>query len=242
MKERLDKVIIKNKLACSREIAQELILQGKVTVNGIVSKKTSTLVKPNDKISIIEEPKYVSRGGYKLMGAIDKFKISLTGKAALDVGASTGGFTDCLLQKGIQTVYCVDVGYGQLAWKIREDKRVKVLDRTNARYLTNEMLPELVDIAVIDVSFISLKLIVPTIIKLLHNKGEILSLVKPQFEVGKIFVSKGGIVKEESKRIEALQDICSFYEGIGLEIIGTMESPIKGTKGNVEYFIYSKRT
>lgn len=240
MKERLDKIIVKKQLAPTRETAQELIIQGKVTINGIVSRKASSLVDFNDNISIIEDMPYVSRGGFKLKGAIERFNIYVEDKVAIDIGSSTGGFTDCLLQNGINKVYCVDVGYGQLAWKIREDKRVIVLDRINARYLTPDMLPELVDIAVIDVSFISLRLIVPPLIRLLKECGEIVSLVKPQFELGKGHVSRGGIVKNEDKRLEALKGICSFYEEKGVEVIDTMESPIKGTKGNVEYFIYAK--
>ncbi len=240
MRERLDKVIVKRGLAPSREAAQALIEEGKILVRGMRGLKASSLIEPDTEISITGGLKYVSRGGLKLEAALDNFGISLEHKKAIDVGASTGGFTDCLLQRGIEGVYCIDVGYGQLAWKLRQDKRVVVLDRVNARDLSLQIVPERVEIAVIDVSFISLKKIIPSVVRVLKPQAEILALVKPQFEVGKGEVGRGGIVRDEEKRLRALRAISESFLASGLNVLGTMQSPITGYKGNIEYFIYAR--
>ncbi|MCX8027747.1 MAG: TlyA family RNA methyltransferase [Thermodesulfovibrionales bacterium] len=241
MKQRLDKVLVKRGFASSRETAQRLIQEGKVEIDGLIDLKPSTMVDIDVNISRVEDLKYVSRGGIKLEAAINRFGIDVENKIAMDVGASTGGFSDCLLQNGVKKVYAVDVGYGQLAWKIRQDSRVVVLERLNARYISQENIPEPVEICVIDVSFISLKKIIPAIIPLLVTGGEVIALFKPQFEVGRQDVGKGGIVRDEFKRVNALHDMCEVFEGFGLNVIDTMTSPIKGHDGNVEYFIYAKK-
>lgn len=241
MRERLDKVLVMRGFASSREVAQKLIEDKMIEIDGYIEIKPSTLVDIDVAIKKVEELKYVSRGGIKLESAIIKFGLSIQNKVALDIGASTGGFTDCLLQMGVRRVFAVDVGYGQLAWKIRQDSRVIVLERLNARYITKEDIPEPIDVCVIDVSFISLKKIIPSIIPLLVQGGVIIALFKPQFEVGKGEVGKGGVVKDEKKRLKSLNDMCFVFGGFGLEVVATMESPIKGRDGNVEYFIYAKK-
>jgi 23S rRNA (cytidine1920-2'-O)/16S rRNA (cytidine1409-2'-O)-methyltransferase len=199
---------------------------------------------------------YVSRGGLKIEAALDFFTITVHDKIIMDVGASTGGFTDCLLQRGARKIYCIDVGYGQLAWSLRKDPRVVLLERTNIRYLSEKLkergekgreqgMEELiecrVDMAVVDVSFISLKTVIPAVVPFLHADAEILALVKPQFEVGKGEVGKGGIVKEEEKRLSAVEDVRGALERLGLTTIGVFQSPTPGQKGNREYFLYMKR-
>lgn len=240
MRERLDKVLVKRGFANSRETAQRLIHDAKIQVDGYVDIKPSTLVDINVNITNVEDIRYVSRGGIKIESAIIRFGVTVENKTALDIGASTGGFSDCLLQMGVKKVFAVDVGYGQLAWKIRQDSRVIVIERLNARYITKQDVPEPIDICVIDVSFISLKKIIPAIIPLLVENGEVIALFKPQFEVGRGEVGKGGIVRDEAKRKSALKDMCLTFEELGLKVIDTMESPIKGHDGNVEYFIYAK--
>ncbi len=241
MKDRLDRILVQRGIAQSREAAQALIEEGNVSVHGMVVIKSSSMVDVNVPIVSTGTTKYVSRGGIKLEAALDFFLISPEGKSVVDVGASTGGFTDCMLQRGAQRVYCVDVGYGQLAWKIRQDSRVVVLDRINARYIDPCILDHPADIAVIDVSFISLQMILPSVIRLIKPRGEILALVKPQFEVGRGDVGKGGIVRDAEKRMKALTSITEFMEKIGLCVKGSMQSPITGQKGNIEYFIYALR-
>ncbi len=214
----------------------------KVLVNGEVVSKSG---QKTDEVSeiVLKTPDipYVSRGGLKLEWALKEFSIKVTDKEAIDIGASTGGFTDCLLQQGAKKVYAVDVGYGQLAWKLSTDKRVIVMDRTNIRYLGREKIPRELDISVIDVSFISLKKVIPKALEFLKENGEIVALVKPQFEVGKGEVGKGGVVKEESKREEVINEIGEFAKNLGLTVLGTCESPIKGRKGNAEYLIYLQK-
>lgn len=238
-RDRLDKVLVERGLVRSREYAQQIIKEGKLIVRGLIDLKPSSLIDINSEITIMDEPKYVSRGGIKLEAALEHFNIPVHSKTAIDVGASTGGFTDCLLQRGAKRVYCVDVGYGQLAWKLRQDERVVVLDRINARYLNETSIPEPLDMAVIDVSFISLRLIIPPVVGVLKQTAEVIALIKPQFEVGKGEVGKGGIVKEKDKRLRAVKGVCEFIRDYGLTVIGTMESPIKGQQGNVEYFVYA---
>jgi 23S rRNA (cytidine1920-2'-O)/16S rRNA (cytidine1409-2'-O)-methyltransferase len=180
---------------------------------------------------------YVSRGGLKLEAALDHFAIDLSGMTVMDVGSSTGGFTDCMLKRGAQKAYCIDVGYGQLAWSLRNDPRIVLLERTNIRHLEKQEIPDPVDFATIDLSFISLKKVFAKVAEFLKNNHLILALVKPQFEVGKGEVGKGGIVREEEKRLTAVDSVRDFTETLGLETIGVFQSPVPGQKGNREYFL-----
>lgn len=242
MKSRLDKILLEKGLAPSRERAQALIMEGKVFVNGMPSIKAGAMVAGDAAIELKgEDIPYVSRGGLKLEAAIKHFNISLKDKIAMDVGSSTGGFTDCMLQNGAKKVYCIDVGYGQLAWKLRQDPRVVLIERMNIRYLERERVPEDIDIVTIDVSFISLIKVVPNVLKFLKENGEIIALIKPQFEVGKGEVGKGGIVKDEAKRLKAVDRVRENLEALGLQTIGAMQSPIPGQKGNIEHLIYMKK-
>ncbi len=238
-KERLDKEILRRGLADTRQKAQGLILSGKVLVDGRVADKAGTQVGPDADIRLAGEPiPYVSRGGLKLKGALDKFNIDASGLVCADIGASTGGFTDCLLQEGAARVYAIDVGYGILDLKVRGDSRVTVIERFNARFLTHETLPEKVDLAVIDASFISLKLLLKPVMAILKPESSIIALVKPQFEVGRENVGKGGIVRDEGIRAASLEAIKEFARSLGMQLADEMESPIRGAKGNVEYLIY----
>ncbi len=239
MKFRLDKILVDRAILSSRERARAFIMEGKVFVDGLAVIKAGAMISENAKIELkADDIPYVSRGGLKLEAAIRHFNIDVSGKTAMDVGSSTGGFTDCLLQNGAKRVYCIDVGYGQLAWKLRQDARVVLIERTNIRYLQRERIPEDVDIATIDVSFISLTKVVPHIIGFLKETGEIIALVKPQFEVGKGEVDKGGIVKNEEKRLKAVEQVRQNLESLTLIAQGIMKSPITGSKGNIEYLIY----
>jgi 23S rRNA (cytidine1920-2'-O)/16S rRNA (cytidine1409-2'-O)-methyltransferase len=184
---------------------------------------------------------YVSRGGLKLEHALKEFTPSLTDTIAMDVGASTGGFTDCLLQHGVRKVYAVDVGYGQIDLKLRNDDRVVVLEKTNIRYLEHDAVQDTIDIATIDVSFISLLKVIPKVLEFLKGSGEIIALIKPQFEAERKNIGKGGVIRDESVRLEVVENIKSASEEMGLTVLGTATSPIKGPKGNVEYFIYLKK-
>ncbi|MEK7851041.1 MAG: TlyA family RNA methyltransferase, partial [Deltaproteobacteria bacterium] len=188
-----------------------------------------------------EDIPYVSRGGLKLEKALNEFNIDVTGKVAMDVGASTGGFTDCLLQRGAAKVYAIDVGYGQLDLKLRNDQRVVNIERQNIRYLERESIPEQVDIATIDASFISLTKVIPKVLEFLKGTGELIALIKPQFEVGKGEVGKGGVVRDEAKQTAVVENIRFFCEEIGLTVIGVVESPITGPKGNREFLIYIRK-
>ncbi len=252
----MDKILFSRGLVKSRELARALIIEGKVFVNGQMMTKAGTLVSETSDISITEELPYVSRGGLKLEAAADFFGISVEGKIIMDVGSSTGGFADFLLQRGAKKVYCIDVGYGQLAWSLRIDPRVTVMERVNIRYLDNILTEKNkrfegsefedikkgnIDIATIDVSFISLKKVIPPIVVFLKEEGEILALVKPQFEVGKGEVGRGGIVREEGKRLKAVEKIKTYSEEFDLKTIGVFQSPLPGQKGNIEYFLYIKR-
>ncbi len=236
---RLDLLLVERGLTPSRERARALILAGHVLVNGTPVSKVGALV-PTESAVILKSPDqpYVSRGGLKLAAALSSFNIDVTGQVALDVGASTGGFTDCLLQHGAARVYCVDVGYGQLAWRLRQDPRVIVLERTNIRYLPREAIPEEMDLAVADVSFISLKLVLPQILQFLRPDGLIIALVKPQFEVGKGQVGKGGVVRDPQQQQQVVAEIQKFAQGLGLAAEGVIPSPILGPKGNQEYLLY----
>jgi 23S rRNA (cytidine1920-2'-O)/16S rRNA (cytidine1409-2'-O)-methyltransferase len=241
-KERLDRLLYHRGLAESREQAKRLILAGLVLVNEQKIDKAGTPVPGDADIRILgQEHPYVGRGGLKLEKALREFQIDPTGKVAIDLGASTGGFTDCLLQHGAAKVYAVDVGYGQLAWRLVTDPRVINLERTNVRYLTPVDLPELGDIATIDLSFISLTKILLPIKALIRNNADIIALVKPQFEVGKGEVGKGGIVKSLEKHQQVINQIRDYAEHIGFMYKGVIESPIKGAKGNTEFLMYLKK-
>ena len=241
-KERLDVIIVDSGLVKSRERAKALIMEGKVIVNGITVTKAGTPVNRDSEIALKNgDIPYVGRGGLKLKAALDFFHIDPGGKVIMDVGCSTGGFTDCVLKENACKVYAVDVGYGQIDWSLRQNPKVILLEKTNIRYLEKEKIPEPVDLIVIDVSFISLTKVLPPCMEFLDNKGEILALVKPQFEVGREMVEKGGVIKDEAKRMHAVENIRTFAESNGLKTIGIFESPVHGQKGNIEYFIYLGR-
>lgn len=255
IKTRLDKLLFEKGLVESREKARALILEGNVLVNGVKTDKAGALVKDNARIEILQKMPYVSRGGLKLEAAIREFAIDVRNKIAMDVGASTGGFTDCLLQHGAKKVYAIDVGYGQFDYKLRNDPRVILLEKTNIRYLSGEVrnqesevrskeLEDLekknIDIAVIDVSFISLLKVIPAVSAFLKPGGEIIALIKPQFEAGRESVGKGGVVRDEAKRLEVVEMIKAETAKMGFEIKGLIRSPVTGPKGNVEYLIYLK--
>jgi len=236
MKKRLDVLLVERGLVESRERAQRLIRAGQVLVEERVVDKPGARVARDAAIRLQATLPYVSRGGQKLEAALARFGIEVAGVVALDVGASTGGFTDCLLQHGVARVYAVDVGYGQLAWKLRRDPRVVVLERTNIRYL--ESLPEPVDLATVDVSFISLELVLPVVIKLLKPEGEIVALIKPQFEAGREQVGKGGVVRDPVVHRAVLRRILGWARDHGLAVRGLMRSPLLGPAGNVEFFAH----
>ena len=243
MRTRLDLEMTRRGLAESREAAQRLIMAGRVRVSSRPASKADLKVDAETDIAVIgAASEYASRGGYKLAAAIDHFQVDVAGRRALDVGASTGGFTDVLLRRGAASVIALDVGYGQLAEKLRRDPRVIVMDRTNIRNVTPTHLPYAPDLITIDASFISLRLILPAVIALAAPNAEIIALVKPQFEVGKGKVGKGGIVRDAALRQEALDGILAFARDTGLEVIGAIESPIHGAAGNIEYLALLKKT
>ncbi|MDM8515132.1 TlyA family RNA methyltransferase [Desulfobacterales bacterium HSG16] len=241
-KERLDRVMVSKGLAASRQKAVAMIMAGNVRVNDLPVHKAGTQIKENDKITVTgNDCPYVSRGGLKLEPGLETFDIQIAGSVCMDVGASTGGFTDCLLQNGAAFVYAVDVGYGQLAWKIRQDKRVAVIERTNIRYMEKEKIDRPVDIAVIDVSFISLKIVMPEILKFLKNQADIIALIKPQFEVGKGKVGKGGVVRDTTLHDEVIESLCLYFDTLNLARKGLLPSPILGPSGNREFLIWLAR-
>jgi 23S rRNA (cytidine1920-2'-O)/16S rRNA (cytidine1409-2'-O)-methyltransferase len=243
-RERLDKVLVDRGLAPTRARAQSLILAGKVTVRGEVVTKAGQGVLDGDEVALREEDHpYVSRGALKLVKGLDTFGIDPAGKVALDIGASTGGFTDVLLRRGAARVYAIDVGYGQLAWQLRQDPRVVVLERQNVRSIDPSLVPEPCDLAVTDVSFISLTLVLPHIAALLRPPAgkPIVVLVKPQFEVGREQVGKGGVVRDEAARRGAIDKVAGWARANGFEVGGdAVESPITGPAGNVEYLLLLK--
>jgi len=242
VKDRLDRILYGRGMVKSRERAKALIMEGRVFVDERPVTKAGTITLPDARIEIKgEEPPYVSRGGLKLEAALSHFGIDLTDEVAMDVGSSTGGFTDCMLQRGAGRVYCIDVGYGQLSWSLRKDPRVILHERTNIRYLGKEKITEVIGFATIDVSFISLKHVLSKVAEFLKKGGGILSLVKPQFEVGKGEVGKGGIVREEGRRLTAVDSIKTFAEEKGLRSLGIFQSPIPGQKGNIEYFLLLRK-
>lgn len=225
-------------LAGSRERAKSMIMAGKVLVDDFPVDKAGTLIDKNARVQLRgEDIAFVSRGGIKLEQALKEFNLDVSGMICLDVGASTGGFTDCLLMHGAKKVFAVDVGYGQLAWKLRQDSRVIAIERTNIRSMKTGTLPSPVDLATIDVSFISLKIVVPSVSKFLKKGGSVLALIKPQFEVGKNKVGKGGVVKDPNLHQEVMDQLVIFFEQLGLKSCGIHPSPILGPKGNREFFI-----
>jgi len=237
-KKRLDVVLTEEKYFDSREKARAAIMAGQVYVNSQKALKPGDTVKPEDKIGVRGGPEFVSRGGHKLKKAVEVFSLDLKDKICMDIGASTGGFTDCMLQNGAIKVYAVDVGYGQLAWKLRSDERVVNLERTNIRYITREQIPDSPDFASVDVAFISLKLVLPVAFRFLSEKGECVCLIKPQFEAGRENVGKKGVVREKSTHIEVVKGVCDFALETGFIIKGLDFSPIKGPEGNIEYLLY----
>jgi 23S rRNA (cytidine1920-2'-O)/16S rRNA (cytidine1409-2'-O)-methyltransferase len=237
-RERLDLLLLERGLVESREEGRRKILAGDVLVNDQAVTKAGSLVDSGAAIRVKTASRYVSRGGFKLEKALHEFAIDASGKTALDVGASTGGFTDCLLAHGAARVFAVDVGYGQLDWKLRTDPRVVVFEKTNIRYLDRSSLPALAELATIDASFISLKLILPKLKELLAPRHEIVALIKPQFEVGKGKVGKGGVVRTPEEHARVIGEIQKSATGLGYEVVGVTESPLLGPKGNKEFLIY----
>jgi len=242
MKKRLDVILVERGLAASRERARALILAGKVVVDDHRIDKAGQQVDPQSEIRLKSgDIPYVSRGGLKLAGALAVFDLDVNGRIVLDVGASTGGFTDCLLQQGAARVYAVDVGYGQLAWKLRADPRVINLERCNIRYLQPDDLADVPGLAVIDASFISLAKVLPNTLRLLSPEADIIALIKPQFEVGKGQVGKGGIVKDIALHDQVVERIRALALELGCRVQAVMESPILGSKGNREFLIHLQK-
>ncbi|OGQ97202.1 MAG: hypothetical protein A2521_15580 [Deltaproteobacteria bacterium RIFOXYD12_FULL_57_12] len=238
MKLRLDKLLVQKNLVPTRQKAQALIGAGQVYVNQLRADKAGSLFPLDCQIEIRGTCRYVSRGGLKLEAGLAGFQIDPTGLICADIGASTGGFTDCLLQHGADKVYAIDVGYGQLAWKLRQNPKVVVLERTNARHLAATQVPDPLDLAVIDAAFISLKLLIPPLLGLFRQQASILALIKPQFEVGKGRVGKGGVVRDAALHDEVVRDILDFAEATGLQSRGVIPSPILGPKGNREFLVH----
>ena len=236
-KARLDKVLVDRAIYPTRERAQRAVMACEVKIGEQIADKPSLLVNPDISIATTEPPRFVGRGGLKLEGALDFFGIQVRDAIALDIGASTGGFTDCLLQRGAAKVYAIDVGYGQLAWKIRTDPRVTVFEKTNARTLSSALISQLVDLCVIDVSFISLTLILPNAFQLITPNGIVLALIKPQFELSRGDVGRGGIVREPALHKKAQDKVAGFIEKLGYRVVGITLSPITGTDGNQEFFV-----
>ncbi|MBQ2796077.1 MAG: TlyA family RNA methyltransferase [Oscillospiraceae bacterium] len=241
-KQRLDAELVARGIIQSREQAKAAIMAGQVYVNNQKADKAGESVTPDDKIEFRgENLKYVSRGGLKLEKAMELYGFKLDNKICMDVGASTGGFTDCMLQKGATRVYSIDVGYGQLAWKLRQDERVVNLERTNVRYITDEQVPDTVDFVSIDVSFISLGLVIPVLVQFLSEEAMMVCLVKPQFEAGKDKVGKHGVVRDPATHMEVLERAVGFAKNAGFGIVGLEFSPIKGPQGNIEYLMVLTR-
>ena len=239
-KQRLDTLVVERGLAESRERAKRLILAGEVIVSGSNQVKPGQLISLDAEIVVKQPPRYVSRGGLKLEKTLQVFQVDVRDSVAVDVGASTGGFTDCLLQHGARFVYAVDVGHGQLAWKIRQDPRVCVIEGTNIRTIDVNRLGLPVEIGVVDVSFISLQKVLPVIIQIVNPMGDVLALVKPQFEAGRQHVGKGGVVRDVRIHVQVFRDLIQFVRGLGLSVMGISYSPIRGPAGNIEYLIWFK--
>jgi 23S rRNA (cytidine1920-2'-O)/16S rRNA (cytidine1409-2'-O)-methyltransferase len=240
-RQRLDTVVWQRGLAPNRSQAQALVLAGAIAVDGQCITQAGTLVSPQADLTLLKGPnRYVSRGGEKLAAALAAFHIDVRHRIALDVGASTGGFTDCLLQAGAQRVHAVDVGYGQLHWQLRTDPRVVVYERTNARYLQPQDLPERASIVTIDVAFISLRLVLPALVALLAPNADVVALIKPQFEVGKGQVGKGGVVRDPQQHYRALVDVLTRAQDLGLGVQDGLVSPLLGPKGNREFLVHCR--
>ncbi|UCG24227.1 MAG: TlyA family RNA methyltransferase [Chloroflexota bacterium] len=238
-KQRLDLLLVERGLVETRSQGRVLVMAGEVRVDGARAVKPSTLVSPDSAIEVVTPAPYVSRGGYKLAAALSQFNITVNDEVCADVGACTGGFTDVLLQKGAARVYAIDVGYGQIDWKLRRDSRVVVMERTNARHLFS--LPEQISFASIDVSFISLRLILPAVTAWLVGEGQVVSLIKPQFEAGHSSVGKGGIVRSPAVHEQVLQDVLSWCAEHDLAPAGLIRSPITGADGNIEFLAWLRR-
>lgn len=236
MKERLDRLLYQRGLVSSREQGKRLIMAGEVTVDGQMVDKAGMQVPAGSELQVAVPPLYVSRGGIKLAAALDSFPVRVQETVAADVGACTGGFTDCLLQRGARRVYAIDVGYGQVDWRLRQDERVVVMERVNARYL--DSLPELIDLVTVDVSFISLKLILPSAHSWLRRGGEIIALVKPQFEAGREQVGKGGVVRDPAVHRAVVEDLLGWATEHHLGPRGLLQSPLKGPAGNIEFLVW----
>ncbi|MBE7013906.1 MAG: TlyA family RNA methyltransferase [Ruminococcaceae bacterium] len=241
LKQRIDTLLFEKGLAESREKAKSLIMAGVVYIDEQKVDKPGTNVSVNSNIIVRQGAKYVSRGGLKLEKSIENFDISLSDKVCMDIGASTGGFTDCMLQNGAKKVYSVDVGYGQLAWKLRCDDRVCNLERTNIRYLDNSLISDPVEFVSIDVSFISLKLVLPKVKELLISSGDCVALIKPQFEAGREKVGKKGVVRDINVHKEVISNVFSFTRELGFKVVELDYSPIKGPEGNIEYLMHIKK-
>jgi 23S rRNA (cytidine1920-2'-O)/16S rRNA (cytidine1409-2'-O)-methyltransferase len=238
-KERLDILLVGKGIFPTREKAKSAIMAGEVLVEGERVNKSGQRIKAESNISVIKkETAYVSRGGEKLEKALKVFNVNVKGKRVIDVGASTGGFTDCLLKFGAKKVYCIDVGYGQIAWKLQKDNRVAVIDRTNIRYLTADKFNDLFELASIDVSFISLDKVLPAVYSLIKERGEVVALIKPQFEAGREFIQKGGLVKKAEVHQMVIERVSEKAQEMGFSIHGLTFSPLKKTSGNIEYLIY----
>jgi 23S rRNA (cytidine1920-2'-O)/16S rRNA (cytidine1409-2'-O)-methyltransferase len=235
-KQRLDMLLVERGLAPSREKARGMIMAGEVSVNGQIVDKPGSPIQLTAELKTKEKPRFVSRGGEKLAGALKDFNLDVQGRICADVGASTGGFTDCLLQNGVAHVYSIDVGYGQLDYSLRQDTRVVVMERINARYL--EKLDEMVNLVTIDASFISLRLLLPVIRGWLQSQADVIPLIKPQFEAGKHDVGKGGVVKDPEIHMRVLDEILSFAVHEGFSVKGLTRSPLKGPAGNIEFLVW----
>ncbi len=241
-KQRLDLLLVERGLAESREQARRLIMAGEVLVDEAVSDKPGRNISLKAILRVRTPLAYVSRGGQKLAAALQAFAIPVVGRVAVDVGASTGGFTDCLLQQGASQVFAIDVGYGQLAWKLRSDPRVIALERTNIRHLSQLPQAVLADLAVIDASFISLALVLPPTLNLLTPQGQVVALIKPQFEAGRADVGKGGVVRDAKVHERVLQEILDLVAPLGLTVAGLIASPLLGPAGNVEFLVWLRRS
>ena len=241
-KERLDVLMVNNGLAASRELAKAYIMAGDVYVDGNKEDKAGTKVDVNANIELRGKVMpYVSRGGYKLEKAMEVFPVTIEGKICMDIGSSTGGFTDCMLQNGASKVYSIDVGYGQLAWKLRNDERVVCMEKTNVRHITEEQVPDKPQFASVDVSFISLTKVIPPALNVMSDDAQLVCLIKPQFEAGREKVGKKGVVRDKKVHEEVILKIIDFAFEIGLNVIGIDFSPIKGPEGNIEYLIMLDR-
>ena len=242
MANRVDSKMVELGLAQSRERARALIIEGVVLLDGVRVMKPSDTIRDGQILSLKENPiPFVSRGGLKLQKAIDTYQISLKDRVCVDIGASTGGFTDCMLQNGAVKVYSIDVGHGQLAWKLRQDERVVCMEKTNIRYVTNEDIPDLIDFSSIDVSFISLTKVLGPVRNLLADNGQVVCLIKPQFEAGREKVGKKGVVRDKNVHIEVIEMVVEFAKSIGFNVLNLDFSPIKGPEGNIEYLLHIEK-